>query len=357
MVCNECGYSIPEDSAFCPFCGTKVVNHAAEPEEGKSVPVTGERSTITGKKSGPKPLFAVLAAALLCVVAGGAVGFLHGGRNVHRPSAEPEKAPEQAAVSEFYVDLEDQEQYARAMDFFEEGSYQAAIDVFEGLEGSEDAKQMLKKCWFELGKQSAAEKDYDRALVHLLKADAADAAPFLVECYYDRMMRAVEAEDWEAAYTNCQSGLRYEGADRAGLEGHQYQVYTAYARLMISRGTEWECRKAIGALDGLMDSVGETDELKELKQEAEYLSALALLEEKKYIIAIEHLADITDYKDSREKWFAAMDLFVRKMADYGAQSPVFAMNQKEIYEYANILSENNYKGDQAYYLDMAGLAS
>lgn len=66
MNCQKCGYSLPEDSLFCPNCGTKIEIPAPAPAPAPTPEKTPKKKSSAGK---------VIAVILLCLVCAASMGL------------------------------------------------------------------------------------------------------------------------------------------------------------------------------------------------------------------------------------------------------------------------------------------
>ena len=286
--CRICGERLFDDSRFCHGCGTAVIGVSETPsvcKTEKRQPTKNVETDRTAndhkqkKTSGKtkKVIGVCLVMSLACC--GAYFGVRYGvpylqyeGSLRDMESGNVEKAMKTFIRLGDYKDsdrLAIESSYLWAVSLFENGDSLGALEQFNTHKNYKDSGTIIKKCKYELGKQCVEEKKYREALSFLLSADANDAEPLLAKCYYNLMLESIAQEDWEAAYINCKNSSKYDYLDTFVSEKHIYLVYTEYIKFQIRKGTEIGCNKAMGALESLIKTTGESTELTELKKLAD----------------------------------------------------------------------------------------
>ena len=170
MYCRKCGKQIPDDSAFCQFCGT-ILEYTPElvsNNTSDTVPISEERGEVKSadvknyihdviKRIKKIPDIALIAAAIAVVLA---IVLLVLNKNVFTPSkfynngvTAMEAGDYESAIEAFsaYDFKDSQEQikeckYIIANDAYEECSYSEAIDLFRELGSYKDSEDLLNIC-------------------------------------------------------------------------------------------------------------------------------------------------------------------------------------------------------------------
>lgn len=164
MICNKCKGDIPNDSEFCQYCGT-----AIEKENRNDAPIVdvlnytsvkntaGFSSYDTKKKSKKKPIIITIVAILSAALLGVIVAFF--------------------AIPEM--------KYQQACDKLDGGSYSAAIEMFEDLNGYRNSENKILEAKYQyvIKHENNNDKTTFTYLKELKRQDYKDSAEIYEDLY------------------------------------------------------------------------------------------------------------------------------------------------------------------------------
>ena len=85
--------------------------------------------------------------------------------------------------------------YRKAIKLYNAGSYEAAADMFYGLEDYEDSKELYTSCQYWIAANLAQQGNYEEALPRFLKlGEYENSAQWVTECKYQLALAAFEEE-------------------------------------------------------------------------------------------------------------------------------------------------------------------
>lgn len=294
-----------------------------------------------------------------------------------------------------------QKQYFDAVSAMDDGEYEVAIEAFEGLNGYKDSEELIKECYylyagelFEAGKINSASviyqdlsgyKDADTYIQlcsdagiyygaldlyekgeYLSAYDAMgsmsgkfkDSRQLEAKCVLQITKQHYEDKDYKTAYDwyyilkDCMEDLPKK-TDTAFVK----KIPLRYAESLIDTKQDASIRESLE----ILQSQKSNEEIRKLIKKAnnalnqnQYDEAAKYLENKQYTLAVDAFAELKDFSDAKKQWLAAMYAYVQDKKDDSSLSQSFLsewLSQKDetLYEYAKVLSKNNYKDSKAYY--------
>lgn len=201
MVCNNCKSAIPNDSEFCQYCGT-----AIKKENRNDAPVVdilnytdvesngGFSRYNTKKKSKKKPIILTIVAILSVVFIVAIVAFFAIPEMKYRQACDKLNSGSYSAAIEMFEDLNGyrssenkilEAKYQQACDKLDGGSYAAAIEMFEDLNGykKSEEKVLEAKYQYVIEHKNNNDKTTFTYLKELKRQDYKDSAEIYGDLY------------------------------------------------------------------------------------------------------------------------------------------------------------------------------